>query len=119
MRRLALLTLLLAAGLLLLGCPSRRNPDPIAVDARHVAYAVATWPDASREQLELGQTLTLDRCDRCHGHARPDQVRLKHWPKVAERMAGRSRLDEAGEEAVVRYLLAVAQVHAQPAGPIE
>jgi len=82
-------------------------PDP--TDA-HVAAAAAQWPGTTRATLAQGRRLYVDRCSGCHSLVLPSAQPPGSWPSAVDEMADRARLSPREATAVIRYLVAVAEV---------
>lgn len=100
---------LFMAVLVLAGCPSRSNPEPLPASAAQVTAYVALNPASSAERIEAGRQLVITNCRRCHGYPTPDEVGHDEWPAVAKKMCNRTKIPESDHAQVVEYLVSVSR----------
>lgn len=103
------LMFLVVAVLVLTGCPSRSNPEPVPATKAQVTAYLATNPASSAERIESGRQLVITNCRRCHGYPTPDEVEQDEWPSVAKKMCKRTKIPESDHALVVEYLLSVSR----------
>ena len=73
------------------------------------AYAEQN-PDAQEGDLERGRELFMSSCGRggfCHKLPTPASRSAEKWPGIMERMAQKAALNDAEEQDVLRFILAV------------
>lgn len=100
----SLLVLLLGASLLGLSvCGPGWVPPPVSPEL--LARGQARFPDVTAEQLARGRSLLVTRCSRCHGVPSPTAKPEARWPRIVERMGRKARLDAAGKQDVLRFVL--------------
>ncbi len=102
MRRTAGVALVCA---LIAGCGSavpRVSPELVAVARRD-------WPEASEASLAHGRDLYTTRCNTCHALPLPREHLAQEWPALVRSMAKRSKLDQAGQDDVLRFIVAARQ----------
>ena len=80
------------------GCTDARFPAGIELATEPVTAA----------QLDTGRQLYLIRCSGCHALIPPKQISADRWPAEVARMAKRSVIDNAQQQTITDYLVAVA-----------
>lgn len=89
----------------------------LAVACARTQLPVANSADAERAgvsiaELSQGRELYVARCSSCHLPVEPTEIAPAHWPGHVAEMKERADLDEHEASLVTRYLVTMAQRHA-------
>ncbi|GDY14913.1 hypothetical protein LBMAG53_37910 [Planctomycetota bacterium] len=76
-------------------------------DARFPAGLELATEPAAVSRFDTGRRLYLNRCSGCHALIPPEQISADRWPAEVARMAKRSVIDSAQQQAITDYLVAV------------
>jgi hypothetical protein len=87
-------------------------PHPTAADE---GRARIRWPGTTLATLQQGRSLFVERCAGCHSLPSPSAHSAADWPGLLGEMADKARLEGPDREAVLQYLVTMAEVAPAPA----
>jgi mono/diheme cytochrome c family protein len=90
-----------AAALTFGGCASLETVAPPVS-----ATMVAAMPGTSLAALEQGRRIFTRACTSCHSAEPVDRYSLEAWRGIVSEMSDRTKLDAAGEAALLAYIAA-------------
>lgn len=80
---------------------------PLDIAAPRVETLVARTAGAGPAQLDLGRTVYITKCAKCHAPEPVLRYSRTHWEEILQEMIDETKLDAAESSAVRAYVFAV------------
>ena len=92
---------------MIVACSASKLATPTDAD---VTRGSSQYADLSLDQLKHGRKLYVDNCGKCHKLYQPTDHPVEEWTEVVPHMVHEANehgasIDEAGEVAILRYIL--------------
>jgi hypothetical protein len=116
--KLRILTIILAFGLVIYSCRSKKSSGPAeSAEPGDAALKAIQTKDAgvTAEILKEGYAVYSGPCTNCHGKKNLYKQTDAEWQDDINRMAGRAKITDAQKEALSKYVMAMRMARANSA----
>ena len=105
--------LYIISAIIFISCASTK---PVAPTNADVERGKTTYPNLTLEAANAGKMNFEQQCSKCHGLKKPNSKTAEQWQKIvpgmaakAEKKAGKVVIDQATQESILHYLVAMAK----------
>jgi cytochrome c5 len=80
------------------------------INEKDVAWADSVWKGTTLADLTSGEEIYTKSCNKCHGYKKPQSKKPEKWEKIIPRMAKKSKLSQADELLVLKFIITIGRI---------